>query len=68
MKVAEVENMGEGRSSDTRRKYVMPIVSRYGTLADLTKANGTKNLNDSSGGQGGGCGSNNFQTSCMNPS
>jgi hypothetical protein len=51
-----------------RRKYVVPSLARYGTLADLTRANGTKNLNDSPG-VGVGCGvGNQFQTSCINPS
>jgi hypothetical protein len=70
MSVAEVRPSGEGRSLDggatsARRKYVVPSLSRYGTLADLTGHSGSKNLND---GSGGGCGMNNFETSCVNPS
>jgi hypothetical protein len=49
-----------------RRRYVAPSLSRYGTLADVTRAQGDKHLND---GQGGGCGlGNNFFLSCVNPS
>ena len=44
------------------RSYVVPSLSRYGTLADLTRKSGTKDQND---GSGGGCGlGNNFTTSC----
>ena len=46
-----VNNAGEVRMSETasaeRRKYIMPSLSRYGTVADLTKAK--------SGNQSDGC-------------
>ena len=69
---AEGSNMEEGggefRNGDAvqagRRKYVVPSISRYGTLTDLTKNNGNKNHND---GQPNapGCGKNNFMLSCV---
>ncbi len=67
MSVAEGNTSGEDLSLDVaatsaRRRYVVPSVSRYGTLADLTRASGSKNHND---GSGGGCGHNNFLTSCV---
>lgn len=59
-----------GRSCDLaarsakRRQYTQPLLSRYGTLSDLTTKNGTKNGNDS-GGTGQGCGTGmNFTFSC----
>src|SRR5437868_3752148 len=59
---AELNNAEEVRGSDVaaalssnRHKYIVPSLSRYGTLADLTRANGTKNGNDSAG-PGNGCG------------
>jgi len=58
---------GEVRASDQRRKYLMPRLSRYGTLADLTKSNGNKNGNDSGGvGEGCGQGGNFLFSSCSN--
>jgi hypothetical protein len=68
---AELNNGAEGGGSDLaaalpsiRRKYVAPSLSRYGTLADLTRNNGSKNGNDS-GGPGQGCGVGfNFLHSC----
>jgi hypothetical protein len=68
---AELNHGGEGRGSDVaaslpsiRHKYVVPSLSRYGTLADLTRNNGSKNGNDSAGpGQGCGVGFN-FLFSC----
>jgi hypothetical protein len=68
MPVTVVNNTGEGQDSDVasarHRKYVVPLLSRYGTLADLTRQNGTKNGND---GQGNGCGvGSNFLFSCAN--
>ncbi|MBG0792649.1 lasso RiPP family leader peptide-containing protein [Methylocystis sp. H62] len=37
----------------SRKKYVAPALSRYGSLAELTKNSGVKYGND---GQGMGCG------------
>jgi hypothetical protein len=69
MLVAELNSSGASRSSDVaaarRRKYVAPSLSRYGTLADLTRSNGFKDGNDSQG-PGKGCGGgNNFLFSCI---
>lgn len=70
MPISDVNNSGEIRNSDVasapHREYVVPTLTRFGTLADLTRASGTKNLND---GQGTppGCGANQFATSCFNP-
>jgi hypothetical protein len=58
------ENPGSGSALDRRRMYVVPSLSRYGTLADLTRKTGTKNLND---GSGGGCGNMNHAQSCLHP-
>jgi hypothetical protein len=62
----EVNDSAEGREPDVaavrRRKYVVPSLSRYGTLADLTMKNGHKHGND---GSGTGCGQGaNFVFSC----
>ena len=70
MTIAKSGSSGANTSSNEAlaglRHYVVPSLTRYGTLADLTMANGTKNFND---GSGGGCGQgNNFQTSCLSPS
>jgi hypothetical protein len=46
------------------RTYVVPALSRYGTLTDLTRKTGVKNLND---GSGGGCGNMNHLASCLHP-
>lgn len=40
-------------SMTSRKKYVAPALSRYGSLAELTKNSGVKYGND---GQGMGCG------------
>ncbi len=64
MPVTEVKNSAKGRKPDVagRRKYVVPSLSRYGTLADLTMKNGHKHGND---GSGTGCGQGaNFVFSC----
>jgi hypothetical protein len=62
------EGGGEFRNGDAAqagyRKYVVPSISRYGTLADLTKANGSKNHNDGNV-NAPGCGKNNFMLSCV---
>jgi hypothetical protein len=66
MAVTELDNSGERRNRNVaprQRKYVVPSLSRYGTLADLTRNNGSKNLNDGSAPPG--CGMNNFATSCI---
>jgi hypothetical protein len=60
---SDSETLGSGSALDRRRRYVVPSLWRYGTLADLTKnMGGSKNGND---GQGGGCGNNMFMTSCL---
>jgi len=58
------ETPGSDSALDRRRRYVVPSLSRYGTLADLTRKTGTKNLND---GSGGGCGNMNHAQSCLHP-
>jgi hypothetical protein len=62
---SEVKDFSERQSSEatsSRRKYVVPTLSRYGTLGDLTARNGTKYGND---GSGSGCGQgNNHKFSC----
>jgi hypothetical protein len=67
MAVIKDNSSGVDSSSDLAsaglRKYVVPTLSRYGTLMELTMKNGTKNNND---GSGQGCGQgNNFDTSCL---
>ena len=67
MTIAKSDSSGASSSSNVasagRRNYAVPSLTRYGTLTDLTMANGTKNFND---GSGTGCGQgNNFQTSCL---
>ena len=67
MAVTKDNSSGVDSSSDLAsaglRKYVVPALSRYGTLMELTMKNGTKNNND---GSGQGCGQgNNFDTSCL---
>jgi len=48
-----------------RRRYIVPSLSRYGTLTDLTLMNGMKHGDDSHGGVGNGCGQGaNFLFSC----
>ena len=68
MPVLDVDPSGEAPGSDTalvrRRRYVVPSLSQYGTLADLTRHTGTKNSND---GSGPGCGNMNHATSCLTP-
>jgi hypothetical protein len=69
MPVVDANTSGEAPSSDIslvrQHRYVAPSLSRYGTLADLTRHTGTTNAND---GGGTGCGNKNHGTSCLNPS
>ncbi len=52
-----------GKESLPRRKYTPPILSRYGTLEDLTK--NTNNHKNGDDGQGTGCGKgSHFKVSC----
>jgi hypothetical protein len=67
MPIPEAENCGGQRSDvasvSSRRKYVAPSLSRFGTLGDLTRTGGSKNGND---GQGTGCGQGgHFLFSCV---
>ena len=67
MPIVNVNTSGEAPSDvglARQRKYVIPSLSRYGTLADVTKNTGNKNMND---GQGPGCGNQNHGTSCLRP-
>jgi hypothetical protein len=65
MAMAEMNGTGAAQGSVVRKRtYVVPSLSRFGTLTDLTRSNGTKNGNDS-GGPGNGCGvGSNFLFSC----
>jgi hypothetical protein len=68
MAMAETNDTGATQGSvvppAVKRAYVVPSLSRFGTLAELTRSNGTKNGNDS-GGPGNGCGQgSNFLFSC----
>jgi hypothetical protein len=68
MPVVDVRTFGETPSADIvsarRGKYVVPTLSRYGTLTDLTRHQGNKNGND---GNGPGCGNMNHAHSCLRP-
>lgn len=63
-KMGTAAAQGSDVASVRKRTYVVPSLSRFGTLVDLTRSNGTKNGNDS-GGPGNGCGQgSNFLFSC----
>ena len=66
MPLVDVNLSGETPTTDMARgrNYIAPCLSRYGTLADLTKNVGTKNGND---GSGPGCGNMNHAHSCLRP-